>query len=63
MLHVRNTENETDNEQINEDNNHAVCCTPNPTGPLACCRHLLVTLLLRYRLRNQPGLTCKHMAI
>lgn len=39
---------------------------PHPWPPpshLACCHHLLVTLLLRYRLRNQPGLTCKHMAI
>lgn len=41
-----------------------MCCSPHPPpGHLACCCHLLVTLLLRYRLRNQSGLTCKHMAI
>lgn len=34
-----------------------------PPARLACGHHLLVTLLLRYRLRNQPGLTCKHVAI
>lgn len=33
---------------------------PKPPGPR---HHLLVTLLLRYRLRHQPGLTCKHVAI
>lgn len=34
-----------------------------PRGHLSGCHHLLVTLLLRYRLRNQPRLTCKHVAV
>lgn len=33
------------------------------SGHLASYPHLLVTLLLRYRLRNQSGLTCKYMAV
>lgn len=36
---------------------------PLTSGHLASHPHLLVTLLLRYRLRNQPGLTCKHVAV
>ena len=41
------------------------CAAPSPISPddLSHWHHLLVTLLLRYGLRNQPGLTCKHMAI
>lgn len=33
------------------------------SGHLASYPHLLVTLLLRYRLRNQSRLTCKHVAV
>lgn len=36
---------------------------PLTSGHLASYPHLLVTLLLRYRLRNQPGLTCKYVAV
>ena len=41
------------------------CAAPSPLslGQLSRWHHLLVTLLLRYGLRNQPGLTRKHMAI
>lgn len=34
-----------------------------PRSHLAGRPHLLVTLLLRYGLGNQPGLTCEHVAI
>ena len=37
--------------------------SPMPLGRLSHRHHLLETLLLRYGLRNQSGLTCKHMAI
>lgn len=46
-----------------KESNCAMATTPPPPAHLAGCHHLLVTLLLRYRLRNQPGLTCKHMAV
>ena len=37
--------------------------SPLSLGHLSPWHHLLVTLLLRYGLRNQPGLPHKHMAI
>lgn len=37
--------------------------SPLSLGHPSPWHHLLVTLLLRYGLRNQPGLPRKHMAI